>query len=243
MPKLNQILAIEKGKKTQLHQELSQIHHATQRAQIMNGHRKVFVPKEDDGETFPPEDYKVQLRHEDAINLVTDRMRTLMDITATKDYANCHARADVVVDGEPFLENAPVTFLLFLEKELRDLATFVLNMVELDGGETWEADPNLGLYRSAPVETQRTKKLQRPIVLYNATDKHPAQTQLITEDIPIGKWITTKFSGAIPRPKKREILERIHKLEDAVKFAREHANGREADEIKVGDKVLGYIFP
>jgi len=84
--------------------------------------------------------------------------------------------------------------------------------------------------------------MQKGIVLYDATEHHPAQTQLITEDVVVGHWTTTKFSGAIPRPRKKVLLERIRQLADAVKFAREQANSIEADDQKVGRKVLDFIF-
>jgi hypothetical protein len=38
-------------------------------------------------------------------------------------------------------------------------------------------------------------------VLYDATEHHPAQTQLISEDVIVGWWETVKHSGAIPRPR------------------------------------------
>lgn len=242
MPKLSQILAIEKNKKTQLHKEITDLHHATQKAPLMNGHHKVFTSKDEDGETFPDDVQRVQQHHQDAIDQVCDRLATLMDVTATKDWANCQAKADVMLHGERFLEQVPVTYLLFLEKELHDLHTFVSKMVELDSGETWTLDENSGDYRSEPVKTTKTKKMQRPIVLYDATEHHPAQTQLITEDVIIGHWTTTKFSGAISRPKKKTLLERIRMLEDAVKFAREEANAMDVEEKKIGRKVLNFIF-
>ena len=123
----------------------------------------------------------------------------LFDITATKDWANCSARATVVVDGKPLLEDVPATYLLFLEKQLSDLRTFIDKMVELDAGEDWLEDPSTGMYRTEAIKTQRTKKVQRPIVLYDATEHHPAQTQLITEDVVAGYWNTVKYSGA-PQP-------------------------------------------
>lgn len=242
MPKLNQILAIEKGKKTQLNTEISNLHKATQKAQLMTGHHKTFVPTEEGGESFPDDNQHVQHRASEVIEQVTERLTTLMDVTATKDWANCSARADVMVNGEKFLENVPVTYLLFLEKELNDLHTFVSKIVELDAAEQWTLDPNSGLFRSEPVKTTRTKKTQKPIVLYPATPEHPAQTQLTTEDVVIGHWTTIKFSGALPRPDKKKMLEKIRTLQDAVKFAREQANSMEAEEQKVGRKVLDYIF-
>ena len=118
MPKLNQILAIEKGKKTQLHAEITSLHKATQKPQLMTGHHKTFVPTNEEGETFPDERQHVQHRAAEVIEQVTERLTTLMDVTATKDWANTNARADVIVNGETFLEQVPVTYLLFLEKEL-----------------------------------------------------------------------------------------------------------------------------
>ena len=242
MPKLNQILAIEKGKKTQLYAEITALHQATQKPVLMTGHHKTFVPKDADGESFPDERQHVQHQASEVIEQVTDRITTLMDVTATKDWANCSARADVMVDGEVFLENVPVTYMLFLEKELKDLHTFVSKVVELDPAEQWSLDPNSGLFRSEPVKTHKTKKLQKPIVLYDATPEHAAQTQLITEDVIIGHWTTIKFSGALPRPDKKRMLDRIRVLQDAVKFAREQANSMEVNEQKVGRKVLDFVF-
>ena len=65
----------------------------------------------------------------------------LFDITATKDWANCTARANVVLDGKPLLEDVPATYVLFLEKQLSDLHTFVGKMSELDPGSDWSVDP------------------------------------------------------------------------------------------------------
>lgn len=242
MPKINQILAVEKNKRTVLHKEITELHRQTQQPALMTGHQKTFVPKEEDDETYPPEERKVQILHQDALDDVSDRLASLMDVTATKDWSNCKARADVVVGGEVFLKEVPVTYCLFLEKELTDLQTFVSKMVELDPAQNWTYDANSGQYRSDSTTTHKTKKLQKPIVLYDATPEHPAQTQLITEDVVIGHWTTTHFSGAIPRPKKRHLLERIQELHDAVKFAREQANSLEAEEPRIGKKILGYIF-
>ena len=242
MPQLNQVLAIVKGRKTVLNTEISALHHATQKPTLVNGHHKTFIPKEEEGETYPDDMQHVQHRAKEVLEQVCERLATVLDVTATRDWANCQARADVLLDGEVFLEQVPVTYLIFLEKELHDQHTFVSKMVELDPAEQWTLDPNSGLFRSEPVKTHKTKKLQKAIVKYDATPEHPAQTELITQDVVIGHWTTTKFSGAIPRPDKKAILDRISKLEDAVKFARVHANAMEAPEQKVGRKVLDFLF-
>ncbi len=242
MPKLNQILAIEKGVKTRVYAEVSELHKATQKPGLMNGFHKTYQRKDEDGESYPPEHQKVRYVFADVLKRIGRSLAELFDITATKDWANCSARADVIVDGKTLLEAVPATYLLFLEKQLSDLHAFVGKMNELDPGEDWDADPSTGLFKTPPLQTHRTKKVQRPIVLYDATEHHPAQTQLITEDVVVGYWNTVKFSGGIPAPRKLEILERIEKLTKAVKFAREQANSSEAEKKHLGKEVLDYLL-
>jgi hypothetical protein len=149
----------------------------------------------------------------------------------------------VRVNGSVLVDNAPVSYLLFLEKQLTDLRTFFGNLPVLDEGEDWSEDANSGLYKAQETKTHRTKKLQRPIVLYNATVEHPAQTQLITEDVLAGFWSQVKQSGAIPKPRKQELSERVETLLRAVKEAREEANiCEEVDVPNVGQAIFGYLL-
>lgn len=242
MAKLNQILAIEKGIKTRVYAEFTDLHNATQKPALMNGFHKSYQPRDEEGETYPAESQKVQHSANEVLDRVAVSLAELFDITATKDWANCTARADVVVDGRSLLKDVPATYLLFLEKQLSDLHTFVGKMSELDPGSDWSVDPGTGLYKTDATQTQRTKKVQRPITLYEATKEHPAQTQLITEDVVAGTWVTTKFSGAIPAPRKKQLLARIEKLSNAVKFAREQANAAEAADKKLGKEVFDFLF-
>ena len=242
MAKLNQILAIEKGIKTRLYGEFTELHQATQKPGLMNGFHKSYQPRDEDGETYPAESQKVQHNSTEVLDRVAHGLAELFDITATKDWTNCTARADVQVDGRVLLKDVPATYLLFLEKQLSDLHTFLAKMSELDPGSDWNADPGTGLFKTDPMTTQRTKKVQRPITLYEATKEHPAQTQLVTEDVIAGQWLTIKYSGAIAPPRKKQLLNRIEKLSNAVKYAREQANAIEATEKKLGREVFDYLF-
>ena len=242
MAKLNQILAIEKGIKTRVYAEFTELHNATQKPALMNGFHKAYQPRDEEGETYPAESQKVQHSASEVLDRVAGSLAELFDITATKDWANCTARADVIVDGRALVKDVPATYLLFLEKQLSDLHTFVGKMSELDPGSDWSVDPGTGLYKTDATLTQRTKKVQRPITLYEATKEHPAQTQLITEDVVAGTWVTTKFSGAIPAPRKKQLLARIERLSNAVKFAREQANAAEAADKKLGKEVFDFLF-
>jgi hypothetical protein len=242
MAKLNQILAIEKGIKTRVYAEFTELHQATQKPALMNGFNKTYQPRDEEGETYPPESQKVQHSAAEVLERVSGLLTELFDITATKDFANCTARADVVVDGRTLLKDVPAPYLLFLEKQLGDLQTFIAKMSDLDPGSDWAVDPSTGLFKTEPSMTQRTKKVQKAIVLYDATEHHPAQTQLITEDVIAGQWVTIKYSGAIPAPRKKQLLGRIDKLNNAVKFAREQANSTEAADKKLGREVFDYLF-
>jgi hypothetical protein len=242
MAKLNQILAIEKGIKTRVYGEFTDLHQATQKPALMNGFQKSYHSRDEDGETYPPESQKVQHNASDVLDRVAHSLAELFDVTATKDWTNCVARADVVVDGKTVLKDVPATYILFLEKQMQDLHVFVAKMAELDPGSDWSIDPSTGLYKTEPTMTQRTKKVQRPITLYEATEEHPAQTQLITEDVIAGQWVTIKYSGAIAPPKKKHLLARIEKLTHALKFAREQANAAEAPDKKLGKEVFEFLF-
>jgi hypothetical protein len=242
MAKLNQVLAIEKGIKTRVYSEFSELHQATQKAPLMNGFHKSYQPRDEDGETYPAESVKVQHTAGEVLDRVAGSLAELFDVTATKDWANCTARADVVVDGRVLVKDVPATYLLFLEKQLSDLHTFITKMSELDPGSDWSVDPGTGLYKTDTTLTQRTKKVQRAITLYEATKEHPAQTQLITEDVVAGTWVTVKYSGAMPAPRKKQLLHRIEKLSNAVKFAREQANASEAQDKKLGKEVFDFLF-
>lgn len=242
MPRLNQIIAIEKGVKARSHQRLTEAHHALQKPALLSGISRTYRSKDEEGEQLPPEATRVQVKAEDIIRSTVDILTELFDVTATKDYTNCKARADVVVDGKVLLTGAPVTYLLFLEKQLVDLHTFIKKLPALDASESWTFDPSADSWATEPVQTARTKKIPRNHVKAEATDKHPAQVEVYHEDVVVGYWKTVKFSGALPARRINELLERVEKLQKAVKFAREEANNQTAEEQKIGAAVLGFIF-
>ena len=92
------------------------------------------------------------------------------------------------------------------------------------------------------MQTVRTKKIPRNHVKAEATEHHPAQVEVYYEDVAVGYWRTVKFSGALPARRVNELLERVERLQQAVKFAREEANNLEVEDQKVGEKVFQYLF-
>jgi hypothetical protein len=112
----------------------------------------------------------------------------------------------------------------------------------LDASELWTFDPSADCWATEPIQTTKTKKIPRNHVKAEATEKHPAQVEVYYEDVVVGNWRTIKFSGALPSQRVNELLNRVEKLQEAVKFAREEANGLETTEHKMGAKILGYLF-
>ncbi|GHO77968.1 hypothetical protein KSD_57390 [Ktedonobacter sp. SOSP1-85] len=240
--KLNQIIAVEKGTKSRTFQELTEAHHALQKPTLLSGISRTYRPKDEEGEQLPPESTRVQVKAEDIIRKTIETLTKLFDVTATKDWANCVAKADVVVDGQVLLAQVPATYLLFLEKQLVDLHTFVKKLPVLDASESWNFDASADNWATEPVQTTRTKKVPRNHVKAEATEKHPAQVEVYYEDIIVGYWRTVKFSGSLPARRVNELLARVEKLQEAVKFAREEANSIEVSEQKLGEKVFNYLF-
>ncbi|MYW06062.1 hypothetical protein [Streptomyces sp. SID3343] len=242
MAKLNQIIAVEKGVKTKSFQELTDAHQRVQKGALLSGISRTYQPKDEEGEQLPSESTRVQVKGEEVLRTVAATLTRLFDVTGTKDWANCEARADVVVDGAPLVRDVPVSYLLFLEKQLVDVHTFVRKLPVLDAAETWTLDPSTDSWRTEPVRTVRTKKVPRNHVKAEATEHHPAQVEMYFEDIAAGYWTTVKFSGALPARRVNELVDRVEKLQQAVKFAREEANGSDVTDRRIGDAVFGYIL-
>ncbi|WP_030542334.1 hypothetical protein [Streptomyces albus] len=242
MAKLNQIIAVEKSVKSKSYQDVTAAHHKLQKPALLAGISRTYQPKDEEGEVLPPESTRVQIKAEDVLRDMSASLTRLFDVTATKDWANCTARADVTVDGRTVLSQVPVSYLLFLEKQLTDLHTFVKKLPVLDAAESWSLDPSTDWWKTDAVRTIRTKKVPRNHVKAEATEKHPAQVEVYYEDVPVGYWTTVKFSGALPARRVNEVLERVERLQQAVKFAREEANGAEVTDQRVGDAVFGYLF-
>lgn len=242
MPKLNQIVAVVNGKKTEAQKALTNVYRKCDQVEIFNGLHRTYRPLDEEGETFPNESKPVQFTVDQALEESKEILKGLFDVIATQDYNNGEAKADVVVDGNTVLEGVPVTYLLFLEKQLTDINTFFSKLPTLDIGESWVKDENKGFYVGNTYETGKTKKVLQHKVLYDATKEHPAQVEKWTEDVKVGIWLNQKFSGAMPVVEKKKLLEKTRKLQDAVKFARETANNMEVQNVLVGDKIFNYLL-
>jgi hypothetical protein len=173
---------------------------------------------------------------------VAKSLTDLFDVTITKDIGNTAAVADIVVDGQTIKSAVPTTTLLFLEKQLHDVLTFVSKLPVLDPAKDWDYDPNVGYFRTPAAETTRTKKVPKNHVRAEATNNHPAQVDVFYEDVIVGYWSTVNLSGALPAERVSQLVTRVEKLQDAVKTARQEANTLVIEQIKIGESIFGYLF-
>jgi hypothetical protein len=240
--KIHQILAVETGVRQKTNRELTDAYHRIQRQPLITGIARTYRPKDEDGDQLPSETQLVQVQVERVLPTIADNLARLFDVVATKDASNAEARADVVVDGRTILSLVPVTTLLFLEKQLTDLRTVLNALPRLDPAEHWTFDETTGVYRSDVAETTKTKKVPRNHVKAEATDKHAAQVEMYHEDIVVGYWATTKFSGALPASRIATLVDRTDRLLEAVRVAREEANGSEVVDLKIGKDIFDFIL-
>ncbi len=243
MPKLNQVNAIVSGRKGEAEKAVTELYKLIQKDQLFSGRERTYRPMDDvNGQKLPPESQRVQQRADDLIRQAVAKWTDLWNLIYTQDSGNQQAKADLVVDGQTLLSGVPVTFLLFLDKQVNDLETFVSKLPTPDPAEEWSHDPNSGLLRSKANESLRTSKEPTVIVKYEATKEHPAQTELFTKDVPVGTWTQILYSGCLPTDRKNTLLERIKKLQDAVKQAKEQANLHEVQKQKAAEAVFAFVF-
>lgn len=240
--KLHQLVAIVTGRKPQVQRAITDLYQKLGNEGNFNGFNRVYKPFDDEGENLPDEKKPTVSSTGVLIGDFVDQLGPLMDLVASQDLTNCTARAPIVVDGTTLVDNVPVTTLMYLEKQLVDLRTFVSKLPVLNQSKQWSEDHNNDRWVAEPEKSFRTKKVIRNHVKAPATEHHPAQVETYYEDVNIGTWTKTEFSTAIPASHKQDYLNNVNTLIEAVKVAREEANSIEARETKIGAALLGYVF-
>lgn len=244
MIQLHQIIAAGRGAKAQAYTRLTLVYQTAAKGALFQGMSKTWeIHNEEHGEYRPDEVQRVQFTVPDILDSVRTELTTIIDHVATVDKTNQGARADVIVGDITLLQEVPAVTLLFLEKALNDLHSVIKNLPVLDAAKVWEPSNNLAnIYETKEVESTGTKKVPMPIVLYEATDKHPAQVQMTNTDIKVGVWKTKYQSGAATATRARQLLDRVEALQVAVKSARQKANTAEVQKAEIGRTLLDYVL-
>jgi hypothetical protein len=249
MTRLHQIIAVERGVVADTDRKLAEVRAVLAiggERDPLTGLSRTYESRQGaEGDQLPAQVRKVQLTVTELLGVVKDQMTRLFDLKFTREYANCSARSDITVDGQVLVEDVPAGYLLFLETQMAQLITQVIDKLPtLDPAEDWrDDDPALpaGVYKSASRQTERTKKVVEVQVMYPATTEHPAQVRPYENDVIEGYWTMVRFSGQLPVRQVQEMRARAVKVLEAVRYAREHANELTVTDREAGAALLGYV--
>lgn len=242
MTRLHQLIAVTKTVRGSSEATFTKIYQSLAKDATFLGLIKTYQPQDEDGRGLPPESVKVLAKAPDLISQAQAALERLINHAASMDRTNTLARADIEIGGVILASKVPVSTLLYLEKKLTDVHTFVSKLPVLDPMESWTWDPSTQVWRSDPYKTLRSRKVEEFVTIAPATDKHPAQVAKVAKDEVEGTWTTTKLSGAIPSSARQGLLSRVEELTIAVKRAREQANTQEVMEVAMGNALMNHIF-
>jgi hypothetical protein len=168
------------------------------------------------------------------------------DVLYQKNATNTGALADLEFRGTVIAPQLPVDELMGLETRLSDLRKLATQIPTLDASREWEGDTSAaqpGTWKAVnPQVTTKTEKKVTPVVLYAATDKHPAQIEKVTEDVPVGTFTLNVISGATTAIQKAQVLAVLDELIIEVKKARTRANSVEVQKVYIGGTIKGLIM-
>jgi hypothetical protein len=166
-----------------------------------------------------------------------------LDLSAAKDWANCHATADVIVGDETILRDVPVTYLLWLEHQLTEVLGFFRALQVNDPAKDWVWDPEDQSWRTREPEVRPSvEKGLKSLMLVEPTQYQAGQAQAVPDEHRTGVWKITKFSGAVSRERKARLVENAEALLGALRQARERANHAAAPPVSVGREAFAFLL-
>lgn len=252
-PLLHEILAVEQDVKANAERARSQLVETFRTKQThFTGMRRTYRPfsvdettGDDGGERLEAETSLAKTVPEQ-LDLCLREVGKALDMGMQIDDANTRAKADLVVDGEVLLAGVPATFLLQLERRLKEVQAVLKEIPCFDPVRIWSADPAADkkhVLRAEPVVTIRKKRVRKYNVMVEATKEHPAQVDIVEVEEPVGEIRSYDWTGMVSTGKKEALLEQVDRLLAAVKQARSRANTVEVDQgRKVGKVLMDYLL-
>jgi len=249
MAKLHELLAVESNLSSQANKTRGELIDTFHKKRHLFEEKLVTFQANTEGSTSVTEarsDIQTTVAKE-VVDWFGKILAKALDVSHQVDVANTQAQADIVLeDGTVLLKSVPATSLLQLEKRMKEVQELVTALPTLDPAKGFSPDTNKGkgIYQARPVVKTRTQKKPYVLELAPATDKHPRQTQVMTEDVPIGTISEQEWSALTTPVVKSEILDRCDILIRAIRKARAKANETElaTDGNRVGRQLLDYIF-
>ena len=241
---LHQLLAVEADRKQKGKVILTEtINTFTKKGEHFDGLIKTYKPNTEGGDKVPDQIKEVVTNVIDKLNYAKDAIANALDAQLSKEETNSSgtARAELKIGDKSFELSA--TSLLALEQQLVNIRAMYKAIPTLDPTRVWTEDTTQGngIFMTAPEELYRTKKIHKPFVKAEATKEHPAQVEIIADDVQVGKYETVYRSGKISPARKSEMLAKIDNLIDATKRARAKANQAEVVNTHIGKELFDFI--
>jgi hypothetical protein len=251
MTKLHELLAVEKSLSNQANKLLADTTFKFNKFEYFQGHTKALKMLNDSTENDAIESAARDIRQlpttvVETLEYALDSWKNAEDVIFQKNVTNQLASGDIELDGKILATQVPVDELLGLESRLDSLRKVMEAMPTLPAAVECRADTKSGRKGSWVTVndevTTKTEKLTVPVVLYEATDKHPAQVKEVSADRIVGKFTKQNTYGAATSAEKAEVIGNIDKLINAVKQARMRANLQEVKTNKIGGVIVDYIM-
>lgn len=249
MPKLHELLAVEGQLKGQAQATRTELRTTFEKKRHLFEKKLVtFKPSEEGQKEVTEAQSTLQSTVPQELKWIAGIWTKALDVSYQVAAVNRVALADVILDnGQVLLKDAPATALLELEKRATEIQELITAAPTLDPAKGFAPDPDEGknVYRARDTFKTRTRKSPKVITLAPATEHHPAQAQLVTEDIPIGQLVEQEWSGLITPTQKGDFLERVEELRRAIKKARQRANDADvaAKDLPVcGQAIFDYVL-
>ena len=243
MGTLHQLLAVKKDLAKRGNEIIKETAKALGSSHLFSGSLRSYTPKEDEGQRFPDEHEQLSYTVGEKLDWFAENFGRYMDAEYQIETANKIAAADLMV-GDLTLTNVPATYLLDLTDFLEKIRRVYATMPVLDPKREWEADSTAvrGVFKaSKPEYANRTQKVLKHKVLYDATENHPAQIEKWTEDAQVGIYEKKYWSGCVTAAQKAAIMARIDVLIEATKKALSQANDAEHTTDTVANMIFKYI--
>ena len=251
MTKLHELLAVEKTRTGAASKLLTETHQKFGKAEMFSGQIKTLQMLEDSAQNKALEDSAYEQRElpttvAETLEYALNVWAVAEDVTMQKNCTNQLAVADVFYGGKVVATMVPVDELLGLEARLEVLRKTFEAMPTLSAAVSWEKDTNSGrngAWKAKELDKSiKTEKTTIPVVLYEATDKHPAQVKEVSQDKTVGTFSILKFSGAATSAQKAASLSIIDELLTEVKQARMRANSVDVVSRKIGQDIVSMIL-
>lgn len=245
--KQHELLAVETSLENQSKKAIADLANTFEKKRhLFEEKRILFTPDAEDAKSVVEAQSDIQTTVKKELNWLRPFIVKALNASFQVANTNMVAKADIVLeDGTVLVKDVPATSLLELEKRMVELQNFITTIPTLDPAKGFVQDParDGGIYKAREIFKTRTKKEKRVFVKYEATKEHPAQTELLDQDVVVGKLQEQEWSGLLTPAEKSEYLTRVEEVNRAIRQARSRANDQTVDTSKViGAQLMGYIF-